>query len=384
MKKFMQILIIAALLLSIRAASAFVKDPIYDDLEGYELITALINDGKLDLAWGELKLPKNKSNNPARYHLLLGRYHAAKNEWDKAIDAFEKAQKNPGTKNEADLQSARAHFQIKKYGTCQSLYGKQDVEPFMLESDWISKAQCEFKNKSSSASWATLTRARQKYASFAIEREWVELQMALQMKHMALTTALDWLHGKSVMPSQFMNLAEIFNAQGNVEEALMVLEAGRAQQPMNVDINLTLSQIYFQKGLMRASAEGFARAAEKDSKYHYHAAELQRQLGNMELSRYQNIFIADPKEKLKQKIAAFVDAGNFPMIASLENIIQRSELSKDDEIRYALAYSLVREGQIDQPLQYLSQITKPELIEKTTVLRKTLLDCQQKKNDCRL
>lgn len=384
MKRIIQVLIIAALILSIRAASAFVKDPIYDDLEGYDLISALINDGKLELAWGELKLSKNKSTDPARYHLLLGRYHSAKSEWGKAIDNFSKAQKNPKTKDNADLQSARAHFQVKKYSTCQSLYEKTSVEPLMLESDWILRAQCEFKNKASSAAWSTLTRARVKFASFAVEREWIELQMALQMKHMALTTSLDWLHGKSVMPSQFMNLAEIFHAQGNLDEALTILEAGRAQNPMHVDMNLTLSQIYFQKGLLRSSAEGFARAAEKDGKYHYHAAELQRQLGNMELSRYQNIYITDPKEKLKQKIAAFVDAGNFPMIASLENIIQRSELSKDDEIRYALAYSLVREGQIDQPLQYLSQITKPELIEKTTVLRKTLLDCQTKKSECRL
>ena len=72
------------------------------------------------------------------------------------------------------------------------------------------------------------------------------------------------------------------------------------------------------------------------------------------------------------------------MIASLESVLSRSELAKDDEIRYALAYSLVRVGQISEPLKYLAQITKPELIEKTTVLRKTLLDCEAKKATCTL
>jgi thioredoxin-like negative regulator of GroEL len=377
-----------ALLLSIllfaTSAQAFVKDPVYDDLEGYELIQVLIRDGKLDLAWEELKQNKIKNTDPGKYQLLMGKYYVGKNEWAKALTHFQKAQKQANIQNEADLQTARTQFQLKDFAQCQELYNKKTTEVLLLENDFILKAQCEHKSKLPQKSWMTLLQGKEKFPSFSIERELISLKATLGMNHEALTDALEWLHGKNVMSSQFMNLAEIFHSQGREEEALMVLEAGRAREPMNAEINLTLSQMYFQKNLLRASAEGFARAAESDNKYYYHAAELHRQLGDVQRSSYYNIYIEDPKEKLKQRIAGLVDIGNFPLIASLESIIQRSELSKDDEIRYALAYSLVREGQIEMPLKYLSQITKPELIEKTTVLRKTLIDCQEKKSSCRL
>jgi hypothetical protein len=377
------LLLITLLSLSLEA-SAFVKDPVYDDLEGYELVSALIRDGKLDLAWEELKLDSIKNKDTGRYELLVGKYYMGKNEWSKAIDHFKKAQKQTSTLPEADLLAARSKYQLKQYKDCQELYGKPTTTALLQENDFILKSQCEYKNQSPQKAWTTLLGAKEKFPSFAIERELIALKSTLGMAHEALTDALHWLHSSNVMSSQFMNLAEIFHAQKQENEALMILEAGRAREPMNAEINLTLSQMYFQKNLMQASAEGFSRAAESDSKYYYHAAELQRQLGNSQRSVYYNIYIEDPKEKLKQRIAGLVDMGNFPLIASLESIIQRSELSKDDEIRYALAYSLVREGQVEAPLKYLSQITRPELLEKTTVLRKTLIDCQEKKSSCRL
>jgi lipopolysaccharide biosynthesis regulator YciM len=377
------LLLITLLSLSLEA-SAFVKDPVYDDLDGYELVSALIRDGKLELAWEELKLDSIKNKDAGRYELLVGKYYMGKNEWSKALDHFKKAQRQTSTMAEADLLAARSKYQLKQYKDCQDLYSKTTTAHLLLENDFILKSQCEYKNQSPQKAWATLLGAKEKFPSFAIERELISLKSSLGMAHEALTDALQWLHSSQVMSSQFMNLAEIFHGQKQENEALMILEAGRAREPMNAEINLTLSQMYFQKNLMQASAEGFSRAAESDSKYYYHAAELQRQLGNNQRSNYYNIYIEDPKEKLKQRIAGLVDMGNFPLIASLESVIQRSELSKDDEIRYALAYSLVREGQIDTPLKYLSQITRPELLEKTTVLRKTLIDCQEKKSSCRL
>lgn len=377
-------MILATFLFSNSTASAFVKDPTYDDLESYDLINVLIRDGKLDLAWEELKLNTVKTKDVGRYQLLMGKYYASKNEFAKALGHFQKAQNQNSTQNEADLQAARAHYQLKDYKNAQELFEKKSLAGLLTENDYVQKSQSEYQTKSQQKAWSTLLSAKEKFPSYTIERELIALKANMGLVHEALTDALNWLHSTNVMSSQFMNLAEIFHSIHREDEALVILEAGRAREPMNAEINLTLSQMYFQKNLLQASAEGFTRAAESDSKYYYHAAELYRQMGDVQRSNYYNIYIVDPKEKLKQRIAGLVDIGNFPLIASLESIIQRSDLSKDDEIRYALAYSLVREGQVDAPLKYLAQITKPELLEKTTVLRKTLIDCKEQKASCRL
>lgn len=381
--KIFTFLIILGLALS---AKGFVKDPIYDDLEDYDLITSLLRDGKFDLAWDELKLDKMRKMHVGKYQLLLGKYYAGKNEHEKALRHFSQSQnsKDSPVKSEADLYAARSHFFLKHFQTCREIYNRKNIADLLIEADYIQKSHCEYENKHPEMAWITLHKAQLVNDSFAIVRELIQFKIVLGLSHEALTDALQWLHTHPVMASQYMNIAEIFHAQNKSEEALYVLEAGRAREPMNAEMNLILSQMYFQKNLLNASAEGFARAAETDGKYYYHAAELERQLGHSERSQYHNIYIVDPKEKLKQKIASYVDRSQFLLIASLESVIQRSELSKDDEIRYALAYSLVREGQIDQPLKYLAQITKPELIEKTTILRKTLIDCQEKKGSCSL
>jgi thioredoxin-like negative regulator of GroEL len=151
-----------------------------------------------------------------------------------------------------------------------------------------------------------------------------------------------------------------------------------------MDINLAFSQIYFHKGMMMVAQEGFSRAAHVDAKYFYHTAELNRQSGRYERSLFFNSHVQNEKERLKQKIATYVDANRYALIASMDSVIQRSELAKDEEILYALSYSLVRNGDRDKSLKYLAKITKPELIEKSTLLRQALLECQKKQERCNI
>jgi tetratricopeptide (TPR) repeat protein len=364
-------------------AFGFVKDPIYDDLDGYDLIAALIKDGKFDLAWDELKKSESKKKNRARYQLLLGHYYYGKGEWKKAVSALDDVGAGE-FQSQAALVLGRAYYQLKSFEKCRGAYAAAPMVAAAVENDFIWLATCEYKTKRYPEAWSALARAKAKFHSFVIEREMVGLKMDMGLGHEAFLQALDWFAVNQGFPGQYLDVAEQLHNRGLDDHAIAILETGRSLYPMHLDINLTLSQLYFQKNLLMASEDGFSRAAFSDAKYFYHAAEINRQLGRFERSQYFNSYVKDPKEKIKQKIASYVDAGKFPLIASLESVLSRSDLSKDDEIRYALAYSLVKMGQIEEPLKYLSAITKPELIEKTTVLRKTLIDCQEKKEACRL
>ncbi len=378
-----QCLFIIGILLALPSAEGFVKDPIYDDLEGYELVTALIKDSKWDLAWEELKKKDIQVQDPARYHLLLGQYYYGKDEWKKALSELKTVSVGPW-KEAALLYQARANSQSKNDQECVEAYSKINVLIVGVAPDSVWWSACAFRLKKYQMSWKILEEAQKQYQSFAVLREKVSLKIKLNMFHEAYLEAAHWFGQNPGFSSQYLDVSEELHAVGATDAAIHILEQGRVRDPLHLDINLTLSQLYFQKGMLQAAEEGFVRAAQTDAKYFYHSAEINRQLGRIERSLYFNGFVQEPKEKLKQKIASYVDVNKFPLIASLESILARSELAKDDEVKYALAYSLVKMGQVEEPLQYLSSITKPELIEKTTLLRKTLLDCQEKKQSCRL
>ncbi len=383
LKTFFLIVILLSHFLMTKKAHGFVKDPMYDELEGAALVRALLKDGKLDLAKDEIQaLQKGDKNS---FHLLKGQWFFQKNEWQQALKEWAQLSKESSTTlAEASVWQGRSYLQLKDFKKCKSVYQNILQNQFAMETDFINKATCEQKSGTKNEAWKTLWTARERFHSFAIEQEVISLLIDLKMIHEGLNMSLAWLAQHQSPATHALNLAEMFQSRQASSSALTILEMARAQYPSNMDVNLALSQIYFQKNWMWAAEEGFRRAAINDSKYYYHTAELNRQTKRFERSLYFNSSVVDEKERLKQKIATYVDANKYSLIASLDSVIQRSELQKDDEVRYALAYSLVRMGAIDRPLSYLSQITKPELIEKTTVLRQTLLECQTKKEVCRL
>ncbi len=378
---FLIAIVLSHFLLS-KKAHGFVKDPLYDDLEGVVLVRALLKDGKLDLAKEELEILK--ANDKETYALLKGQWWYLKNEWSSALKELARVKSSSPLLNEATVWQARSYFQQKDFKNCRKIYQQLANNPIAQENDFIWKSFCEQKLSQFHQAWKTLWIARERFGSFQVEQEIIALQVQLKMFHEGLELALRWLAGHTSPATHYLNTAEIFQTAQATAAALVVLEMARAQHPTNLDINLALSQIYFQKGMLWAAEEGFRRATISDAKYYYHTAELNRQTRRYQRALYFNSLVVDEKERLKQKIATYVDANKYSLIASLDSVIQRSELQSDDEVRYALAYSLVRLGDLDKPLKYLSQITKPELIEKSTVLRQTLLDCQNSKSVCRL
>jgi tetratricopeptide (TPR) repeat protein len=364
------------------SAQGFVKDPMYDDLEGAALVRALLKDGKLDLAQPEIK-ELQKANSPEAT-VLLGQWYHLKGEWKTAIQELAKIPPASLYGEEAVMWQGRSAFLSKQMKECVAFYAKVFQNKHANETDALRKSHCEQNLGRIDKAWSTVAQARVVFPTFAVETEWITLMLQLKLVHEALLASMEWLGKHSSPATHYLNIAEIFQTSGATSSALSILEMARAQHPTNLDINLAISQVYFQKGLMMAAEEGFRRAAISDGKYYYHTAELNRQTRRFERSLYFNASVVDEKERLKQKIATYVDANKYSLIASLDPVIQRSDLQKDDEIRYALAYSLVRTGDLEKSLKYLSQITKPELIEKTTVLRQTLIDCKEKKSVCRL
>ncbi len=361
-------------------------DARYDDYDSFDLVQVLIDDNKLELAQKELDgMSREEKRNP-QYHYLSGVVKYKKKSYSGAEKdllgaAFDAS--TPQGKNR-DLYLARAQFQNGRFDKCATHYKNGISSALITDDDVIHYSSCEQKNKSPERAWAVLSQGLKSRISLSILQAVNDFLLAEKLANVATQISLEWLALHSKQSADFITIAEIFNKASHPRGRLSVLEMGRVKHPLDLDLNLHLNQVYYEKGMTLAVEEGFARASLVDGKYAYHAAETNRQAGRYERSQFFNASIPDEKERLKQKLAIYVDKGQFALIASMEPALQRTSLINDDEVRYALAYSLVRTGQYQRPLGYLAKITNKDLLEKTVILRNALAECVEKNTTCKL
>lgn len=361
-------------------------DARYDDYDSFDLVQVLIDDGKLELAQKELDGMSREEKRNSSYGYLSGVVQFKKKNYKASEKLLEDVQfaKNSAEAHQRNLYLARSYFQIERFERCARAFKDGVLSSLASDEDFIQASICEQKQGAPEKAWATLVGRFQRNASFTLLLAIDEFLLKEKLFNVAKQMSLEWLAVMSKQGADFLTVADLFQKSGDGEGRLAVLEMGRVKYPLDVDINLNLNQIYYEKGMVLAVEEGFSRAALVDGKYAYHAAEINRQAGRYERSQFFNAAIPDEKERLKQKLAIYVDKGEFALIASMEPALQRMSLIHDDEVRYALAYSLVRSGNYERPLMYLSKITNKDLLEKTVILRNALSECVQKNTSCKL
>jgi len=336
----------------------------YDEWEGAELVEVLIRDGHLQDAERELKaLPQN-----SKKHFLFGQLYLAQGEWAKALTHLDVAPVTPV----AQLHRGRALYQLERHADCLKAFELSNGLWKDADADAIAMSHCARKSGKAQQALTVLTQREKREPSQAISREvisWLlELRLSLQAYDYFFQRQTKW------DANMALAVAEMFLNHGYSPEALELVEIARLKDLGNLDVNLSAAQMYFQRGHIRATAEAFERAARVDAKYRYHVAEIHRQMSQFQAAIYFGQTIADMKERLKNRLALYVDRGQFTLIGSMEGLVGRSPLREDDETRYALAYSLSRQGQTESPLRYLRDIQRPELLEKATRLRMALLN----------
>jgi tetratricopeptide (TPR) repeat protein len=356
------------------SALAEIKDSVYDEFEGLALVDSLIRDGKLNQAEAELRSISERTD--AYYH-SLGHLEMAKKNWQAARASYQRASPSP----QRELWLARSHDRLNDFVSCTRAYENSAKLWLDSDNDAIRKAACEFQTRKLREAWMTLKLAYDRRGSFPVHRERVALALECGLSQAALDLTLQ---NQNVTSTQLLNIAELFHARKFDREALTLLEWARTRAPFDADVNLSIAQIYFGRGLKRATVEAFERVAITQPRYHYHLAEFHRQAGRRIQAQYHNILTPAKTEKLKTQLAQWIDRRQYPLIAAVEPLILRSDLVSDDEVRYALAYALSRQAESERSLAYLTKIQRPELLEKSLHLKKQILESKLDTSDKRL
>ncbi len=366
-------------------ASSEWLDPRYDEYDSYALVEVLINEGRYELAQTFLnQLSSQEKENKSSLNFWQGVIFFYQKNFPLALRHLKAYPftKNPVMDQKRQLFRARSFHAINKIEDCLNTYTLVIETPQSSESDFISFSECLIKKRELSQLFSILLKGQNRFRSLKLLNHSTQTFLNMGLGHWAAEWALEQLAKDSQQASDFVTISEIFLKAQQTEDALKILELGRTKYIQSHEIELSLVSLYFQKNWLLSVDEAFLRASLVKPEYNYHLAELNRQLGRFERSQFFNLSIQDKTKRLKQKIATLVDQNRFGQIASLEPQIQRSELIEQDEIRYALAYSLVQAGEWNRPIEYVTTIQSKDLIEKAIQLRKTLEDCRDKGQSC--
>jgi len=418
MKNFIHVLILISL-----SSSVFAKEN-ETQVDHLAMATLMIYDGKYDKAKEELlHVDKTSSDyDEAKYYTILGvlsskkeDYASAVENYNKAIEATkEKVFKAPkitykekylfsiasdGPKDKAPkfdpvkvkrdkleklyMYLSQSYFKIKDYEqTAKSLdlagsRGEERPSLFAL------RAECYWKIKQYSNAIDALNRGsklfpkdttllKQKFYYFA----------DLGLYQAAIDNAKIYMDKTKAGASEYIILAQLLVEANVIDEAIKILEIAKAKFPKNAKSRILLGHVYLKKEMKHTTAYMFKKAAYKDTAYLKDAVEMHRRIKDYPHAIFLNSQISDKVEKLKQKLAIHIDRGEFEKVIGLKNALSRYNMLRDDNIRYALAYSYYMSKDYDKAEQNLKKIKDDDLFRKSTIIRANIEKCRRDSMEC--
>lgn len=356
--------------LTLQISQASVKDSIYDELEGIPLAEALLRDGKID----EAKRFAESSNWPfSEKQEFLGRLELDRNDWEKAKFHFGSAlEKSTSIDFSRKIHSglARANFELKAPSHCHSHAELTGQEMLRAESLAIIRALCAPKQ----LAFKNWMEAYELFPNAPVLFGWMEFLLDNGLVQYAKEKSYERVKQK-VTASEPLGLSKIFYERGWKQEALEILEIAKILYPKDSDILLALAPLYHAHGWKSATTDLFEKVAYADAKFSTHAAEMNRELGNKMRSLWFQPLIEEDKERIRQKLATYVESEQWELVSSLDPIVKRSQLESDNEVSYALSYSMARMGNFARAREYLTQIRDSSISKKVNTLWKIVLGC---------
>jgi tetratricopeptide (TPR) repeat protein len=248
---------------------------------------------------------------------------------------------------------------------------------------YLYKAQCYWELKEYSKAFNTLSRG---YKSFPKAKQILKQKFyyytQIGMSQKSIDIANRYLLLKGTIAKDYIVFARLFQKNNQTKEAIKLLQIAKLKFPKNANISALLAYIYLSEDMPYTAANLFENSSYYDNNYTKEATEMFRRVDESAHALYLNSNIVDQEEMIKQKIALFIQRGEFTKIISFKKAFDRYGLLKDENLRYALAYSYFMVKDYNKAEYHLKKLTKSELFSKATVIRKNIQRCKKSSMEC--
>jgi thioredoxin-like negative regulator of GroEL len=234
-------------------------------------------------------------------------------------------------------------------------------------------ARCHWELHEPAAALDALAAADRRFPaepSFAKQRVLYLLELGLFLE--ASQAGRSYLQRAGESAGAYLTLGEALRRSRRPRDAAQVLEQGRLRYGDDTKLLVALAHAYLDAGQPRAAGQIMERASLHEERYSTEAAELYRRAGDIARALYINIQATDQRAKARQRLGLLLQLGCHAQAAALDPRLERLGLLEEEDVRYAMAYSLFRAGDLDHAAARLRGITRSDLFRAATDLRKAI------------
>jgi tetratricopeptide (TPR) repeat protein len=381
MRPIFQILLVLALL----GAAPVQADSKAEDVDYLALAALMLRDGNIDRAIVALDQVDAGAEGVdlVRYYTLRGMAHMRRNEFEPARDALNQAVAAGEASAIVHVYLAQVNFELKDYAATIESLDRAGAAVARVPSVYHMRAQCYWLLDDPVMALATLDQAAVVFpedSTFVRRKVFYLVDLGLFKE--AVVEGRQYLEGSAGRLEDYVALGNALRSSGELEEAAHFLERAQLLYPESTDIKKVLAHVYIQREEMTAAADILYQASLLDPTLLGEAAELYRRSGQTYRALTLNSQILDQAEKLRQRLALYLELQNFEQAAAMETPLRRVGLLEDEDLRYAIAYALFKTGEFQQAELHLAALNRPDLFRKAAELRRAIQDCVQDSWKC--
>jgi tetratricopeptide (TPR) repeat protein len=356
-----------------------------DEVDYVALGAQLLRDGHADRAAEALAQvdPAVEGIDLVTYHTARGMVALEQQQPAVAAEAFAAAIAAGQSDPLVHLYRAQALLGLEQYGEVIGALDAAGDAVLGLSGAWLMRAHAHWMGGDRQAALDTLARAGERFPdnnSFLRRQVFYLIEAGLHQEAAAL--GREYLARAEPQAADYAAIGTALRQSRSYDEALRFLETARLRFPDDAAIAKALAQTWLARGDTLAAAELLAQQAEREPALLPEAAELMRRAGQGVRALALNARIVDQEKKLKQRVGLLLQLRRYEQVAGMEDALYRVGLFRDEDVRYALAYSRFKGGDFEAAEGHLAALTRPELFRKATELRRLMQDCADARWSC--
>ena len=353
------------------------------DVDQIALASILVKDGNYSRAERVLKKISSEDSRKALKESLWGMVELHKKNYKDSILRFNKSIELGIKSKEVYIYLSEAYLQIKDINKASASLEKVDKGSKEKLPYHLLKSEIYWQKNEKVLAWKILNQAlKKKLSKNVIYKKKFKYFMKEKLYFSAYELAFEFFKNKGLW-SDVLAMASQLRVNKQYEQSLKILQALSFVEPRNENIALEMTQNYLALGDNFSGALILEEAARVNNDLAFEASELLRQEGKSYRSKYLNFQTLDPKKRLKQKLSLYIEDDDYHSLKLMIPELKEHHLLEDEELRYAVAYSLFRTGDFKKSEEYLKLIARDDLFEKSLKLRDEISKCKIEKWACR-
>lgn len=376
------------LLLTVLHLSVFAAEkPKDDEVDHVALAALLMKDGYYARAADTLNGADTakKDFDFVRYYTLKGLIFTKQNLYKAANDEFSKAIESGQTDPAIYLYIAQNNFKLQEYQAAVDALDKAGDAATTKPQLLALRAECYWRLDQHERALETLAKTIAKFPDYyAAYKQRFNYFIELELYQSALDDAKVYLANEEPKAKTYLSFIGALRKSGATKKATLLAEEANLKFVDNAEITVMLAHLYLDREMIQAAANLFDEASIEDPKYTKEAAEMLRRAKEFTLALYKNAELTDTQEKYKQRVAIYLEFGEYERVVATHSALERSGLLEDENIRYALAYAYYMTSNFKASEAQLKELTRPDLFQKATELRKNIEKCQNNSWECEL